>query len=77
MLEVDSYDLPIEQAIALQRAVRRRLAWFGRLRRRMELRGFPPTDPLYMAVTRCYNATQELHVRCHYASCKGGVGDSR
>ena len=71
---VDSSDLDPEVAQQLTRAVRERLDWFGRLRRRMELRGFPPTDPLYIAVTRCYNAAQELHVRAHYASCRGGVG---
>ena len=71
---MESRDLPPELAAALQRAVRRRLAWFGRLRRRMELRGFPPTDPLYISVSKCYDAVQELHVRAHYASCRGGVG---
>jgi len=40
----------------------------------MELRGFPPTDPLYVSVSKCYDAAQELHVRAHYASCRGGVG---
>src|SRR5688500_7135825 len=40
-------------------------------------RGFPPTDPLYASVSKCYDVTQELHVRAHYASCKGGVGNVR
>jgi hypothetical protein len=71
---VESYDLDTETAQKLRRAVAARLRWFGLLRRRMELRGFPPTDPLYISVSKCYDATQELHVRCHYASCRGGVG---
>jgi hypothetical protein len=66
---VDSSNLDPRVAEQLTRAVRRRLDWFGQLRRRMELRGFPPTDPLYLAVTRCYDAAQELHVRTHYVSC--------
>ena len=73
---VDSSDLDPLVAQQLTRAVRARLEWFGRLRRRMELRGFPPTDPLYISVSKCYDAAQELHVRAHYASCKGGVGRS-
>ena len=66
---MDSSNLDPRVADQLARAVRQRLDWFGRLRRRMELRGFPPTDPLYLAVTRCYDAAQELHVRTHYVSC--------
>jgi hypothetical protein len=66
---VDSSNLDPHVADQLARAVRQRLDWFGRLRRRMELRGFPPTDPLYLAVSRCYDAAQELHVRTHYVSC--------
>jgi hypothetical protein len=71
---VDSYELPTETAQQLTRAVAKRLRWFGLLRRRMELRGFPPIDPLYVSVSKCYDAAQELHVRSHYASCKSGVG---
>jgi hypothetical protein len=73
---VESYDLDTETAQRLRRAVAKRLRWFGRLRRRMELRGFPPTDALYISVSKCYAATQELHVRAHYASCRSGVGRS-
>jgi hypothetical protein len=71
---VASYELDPEKAAALTAAVRKRLEWFGLLRRRMELRGFPPTDPMYVSVTRCYHAMEELHVCAHYASCKSGVG---
>ena len=71
---MDSDDLDTDTAQKLTRAVAKRLRWFGLLRRRMELRGFPPTDPLYTSVSKCYDVTQELHVRAHYASCASGVG---
>ena len=60
---VDSSNVDPRVAQQLARAVRVRLEWLGRLRRRMELRGFPATDPLYLAVARFYDAAQELHVR--------------
>jgi hypothetical protein len=42
----------------------------------MELLGFPPDDPLYIAASRAHDALQELHVRAHYCTCTSGVGRS-
>lgn len=71
---MDSSNLTIQQARTLTESLRRPLNYLGKLRRRMELTGFPPNDPLYQATTRAFNAMQELHVRTHYLSCEGGVG---
>ena len=62
-----------EQGQRLCDSIRRPLAYVGRLRRRMELLGFPPDDPLYVAASRAHDALQELHVRAHYCSCESGV----
>jgi hypothetical protein len=71
---VDSRSITPEQAQKLQRTIRAQLAYLGRLRRRMEMLGFPPTDTLYRAVSRAHDAMQEVHVRAHYCACRSGVG---
>jgi hypothetical protein len=73
---MDSSHIKPEQAIELCRLVRRSLSFVGRLRRRMELLGFPPDDPLYRSTSDAHDALQELHVRAHYCSCTSGVGTS-
>jgi hypothetical protein len=70
---VDSLSLTTAQASKLMEQVGHRLRYVGRLRRRMELMGFPPDDPMYLAATRAFNALQELHILGHYASCTSGV----
>ena len=42
-----------------------------RLRRRMEQRGFPPDDPLYLEVCAAYEAIHRLGMSVHYLSCDG------
>ena len=54
-----------EQARALLPPIRRQLEYLGRLRTRMEVRGFPPGDPLYVSVVKAFEAVHELHVRTH------------
>ncbi|CAN5697219.1 hypothetical protein BH09PLA1_BH09PLA1_22570 [soil metagenome] len=71
---MDSSQIKPEQALRLCASVRRSLAYLGRLRRRMELLGFPPDDPLYCSAAKAHDALQELHVRAHYCSCPSGVG---
>jgi len=71
-----SADIKPQQAIRLCASVRRSLAYLGRLRRRMELLGFPPDDPLYRSTSAAHDALQELHVRAHYCSVPSGVGVS-
>jgi len=74
---VDSSHIKPDQATELCRQVRRSLSYIGRLRRRMELLGFPPDDPLYRSASEAHDALQELHVRAHYCSCTSGVGVQR
>ena len=69
-----SRDLTTAQAEALMKQVGRRLRYLGRLCERMNQRGFPPNDELFKAATKAYEALHELHVKCHYAGCKEGVG---
>jgi hypothetical protein len=71
---MDSSHIKPEQAMRLCQTLRRSLAHLGRLRRRMELLGFPPDDPLYRSTSKAHDALQELHVRAHYCSCPSGVG---
>lgn len=73
---VDSRSLSPEQAEQLQRTLRPQLAYLGRLRRRMELVGFPPSDTLYRSVSHAHDALQEVYVRVHYCACRSGVGES-
>jgi hypothetical protein len=74
---MDSSHIKPEQAMRLCASVRRSLAYIGRLRRRMELLGFPPDDPLYCSASKAHDALQELHVRAHYCSVPSGVGVSK
>jgi hypothetical protein len=39
--------------------------------------GFLPDDPLFAAVVKAHDATGELYMAMHYASCSGGVGCAR
>lgn len=69
-----SDDLTTEQASRIRAVVGRHLNYLGRLRDRMQRRGFPPDDPLVRDVTAAWNATHSLNVRLHYLSCSSGVG---
>jgi hypothetical protein len=71
---VTSDDLTTEQARRVGAVVGRELRYLGRLRDRMQRRGFPPDDPLVRDVTAAYNAIHGLRVRLHYLSCSSGVG---
>jgi hypothetical protein len=73
---VDSRAIQPRTADELRQRIRPSLAFLGRLRQRMEHRGFPPDDELYCSVAKAYLAMQELHVRLHYQSCEHGVGKS-
>ena len=69
-----SDDLTTEQARRVGVVVGRYLNYLGRLRERMQRRGFSPQDPLVVSVTKAWNETHELRVRLHYLSCSSGVG---
>jgi hypothetical protein len=70
---VTSDDLTRAQADAMLASVRRQLRYLGRLRDRMNERGFPPNDPLHLAVTGAFNAVHALSVELHYLTCAPGT----
>ena len=68
-----SNDLTREQVEALLASVRRQLRYLGKLRDRMNQRGFPPNDPLFVATTGAFNAVHALRVELHYLTCPAGT----
>jgi len=67
-------DLQPEQALKLRETVARQLRFVSRLCRRLDVLGFPPSDPLWRAACRARDGLHELHVAAHYAAVKKGVG---
>ena len=70
---MESADLTREQVEAVLEHVRRQLRYAGRLRDRMNRRGFPPNDPLYVAATMAFNGLHALSVELHYLACSPGT----
>jgi hypothetical protein len=60
---VTSEDLTTEQARRIGDVVGRQLGYLCKLRERMHVMGFPPTDPLYADVDAAYKAVQVLGAR--------------
>jgi hypothetical protein len=72
-----SDDLTREQAQALKNKLQPMLRYLGRLKRRMNYKGFPPEDPMLVGVCDAENAIHALTVKLHYLSCGDVVGPSR
>ena len=71
-------DLTPDQVAALTASVRRQIRYLGRLRDRMNARGFAPDDRLYRVAEDAFNAVHALGVELHYLTCPAGtVGRSR
>jgi hypothetical protein len=70
---VNSHQLRPWQARQIRATLRPALGYLSRLKRRMENRGFPPDDKLYVAVAAAYDALYGLCVDLHYRSCETGV----
>jgi hypothetical protein len=62
------------QARKIRKALQPALGYLARLQRRMELTGFPPNDPLYVATVKAQKALERLLIDLHYRSCESGVG---
>ena len=58
-----SEDLTPEQARRVGDVVGRQLQYLRKLRERMNVMGFPPTDPLYADVDTAYKTVQTLSAR--------------
>jgi hypothetical protein len=50
------------------------LRYLGKLRQRMDKRGFTPSDKLYGLVNEAYDKVHHLSVELHYLSCGDVVG---
>src|SRR5436190_6200094 len=57
---MDSNKLRPWQARKIREALQRALGYLTRLQRRMELTGFPPNDPLYVATVKAQKALESL-----------------
>jgi hypothetical protein len=66
-------DVTSEQAGRISKALYPATNYLARLRRRMESRGFPHTDPLYLLVRAAHEAVNRLRLDTHYIAC--GVGE--
>jgi hypothetical protein len=71
---MDSKKLKPWQARKIRKSLASALGYLTRLKRRMELTGFPPNDPLYLAAVKAQEAMQSLLSSLHYLSCESGVG---
>jgi hypothetical protein len=67
-------DIQPEHARIIAERLRSLLNYLGRLKQRMERRGFSQDDPLYRTVFGAWQAVYSLTVELHYLSCKSGVG---
>jgi hypothetical protein len=71
---MDSQQLTTRQAETMRNALIPHVRYLYRMQIRMEKTGFPPSDELFQATRRAYDAAQELCMKLHYLSCKSGVG---
>ena len=71
---MDSTKLEPWQARKMFAALQRATGYLSRLKRRMEVTGFPPDDPLLVATIKAHHAMQDLLMELHYLSCESGVG---
>jgi hypothetical protein len=67
-------DVTPDQAQKLQPIIARYLRFLNRLCERMDKLGVSPADPVKLSALKARDALQELHISCHYATCKIGVG---
>lgn len=63
---MDSTSLTEQQAEVLRNRVGSMLGYVGRLQRRMQLLGWPCSDPLYQNIRAAEEALHALHVRLIY-----------
>ena len=71
---MDSTKLRPWQIKKIRGSLERALGYLTRLKRRMEVTGFPPDDPLFQATVKTQHALQDLMMGLHYLGCESGVG---
>jgi hypothetical protein len=64
-------DITKEQAKEIAQALFPPVNYLARLRRRMEQRGFPHADPLYVRVCAAHEEVNRLRLEVHYLGCDG------
>ena len=70
---MDSTSLTEQQAELLRNRIGTMLGYVGRLQRRMQLLGWPSSDPLYQNVRAAEDALHDLHVRLIYLAAPPGT----
>ena len=71
---MDSSNLRPWQTKKIRGSLERALGYLTRLKRRMEVTGFPPDDPLFVDVVSAQHTMQKLMMELHYLGCQSGVG---
>jgi hypothetical protein len=71
---MDHTQLTKEQVTRLHETLFPTVNLLNRLERRMTRLGFPPNDPLYLAVVKAQSAARDLYQAVRRLSCASGVG---
>ena len=74
---MDSKDLTERQAEVLRNRVGRMLGYVGRMMKRMQVRGWPPDDPVYERTRNAERVLYDLHVRLIYLAAPAGTAGRR
>ena len=69
---MNSSELQTWQARKIRDVLRPALGYLSRLKRRMEVTGFPPDDELYVLTVKAQQLMQELLMELHYLSSESG-----
>jgi hypothetical protein len=71
---MDSRDLTCDQCRQMHRALFSLANYLHGVVQRMERRGFPPDDALYVKAKCAYDGVRSLYGELHHLSCRTGVG---
>jgi hypothetical protein len=66
---MDSHDLDSRQLDQLATKARQMTAYLSALKQRMERRGFPVDDALFLRAQEAFDKVQHLWTTLHYLSC--------
>ena len=66
---MDSHDLDAHQLDQLADKARQMTAYLHALKQRMERRGFPVDDDLFVRTQQAFDKVQHLFTTLHYLSC--------
>ena len=69
---MNSKDLTREQLETLAEKTRQMRSYLHTLTQRMERRGFPVDDPLFVQAQAAFDKVQHLWITLHYLECDAG-----